>query len=102
MESIEEVKEHCKFVAEGIAKAVDDGEDLGSKFEGSQQIRFLIEKDTDGRPKVVGGWIEADDSGIEVSERGVFKLYGDEYVGTPFDAETAAAMRDFFDTLYWC
>jgi len=57
-------------VAEGIAKAVADGEDLGSKFEGSQQIRFLIEKEADGRPKVVGGWIEADDSGNYVLRQG--------------------------------
>jgi len=102
MNTFDEVKEHCKFVADGIAKAVADGEDLGRKFEGSQQIRFLIEKEADGRPKVAGGWIEADDSGIEVSERGVFKRVGDEYVGTAFDAETSAAMREFFDTVYWC
>jgi len=89
-------------VAEGIAGAIAEGEDLGGKFEGAQQIRFLIEKEADGSPKVVGGWIEADDSGIEVSERGVFKRVGDEYVGTPFDAETSAAMRKFFDTVYWC
>ena len=27
---------------------------------------------------------------------------GDELVGYVFDAETRAAMREFFDTAYWC
>ena len=41
-----------------------------------------------------------DDSGIVVSESGVTKTYGDEIVGYAFDAETRAALVEFFETLH--
>ena len=34
MQTIDEVKEHCRVVGEGIAAAVAAGEDLGRRFEG--------------------------------------------------------------------
>ena len=36
MQTIDEVKRHCRTVGEGIAAAVAAGEDLGAKFEGAQ------------------------------------------------------------------
>ena len=32
MQTIDEVREHCRFVGKGIEKAVADGEDLNAKF----------------------------------------------------------------------
>ena len=56
--------------------------------------------DSSGRdarcPSLFGG------SGIYTAEKGVFKFYGDELVGYAFDSETREAMREFFDTAYWC
>ena len=101
MQTIDEVKEHCREVGEGIAAAVAAGEDLGRRFEGVQSVTFRVEKDG-SEIKVVGGEIAPDDSGIYTTEKGVFKFYGDELVGYVFDAETRAAMREFFDTAYWC
>ena len=37
MQTIEEVKKHCREVGEGIAAAVAAGEDLGKRFEGAQR-----------------------------------------------------------------
>ena len=51
--------------------------------------------------KVVGGEMGGDDSGIVVSESGVTKCWGDEIVGYAFDAETRAALVEFFETLYY-
>ena len=45
MQTIEDVKRHCREVGEGIAAAVAAGEDLGKRFEGVQSITFRIEKD---------------------------------------------------------
>ena len=101
MQTIEEVKEHCRMVGEGIAAAVAEGEDLGKRFEGVQGITFRVEKNG-SEVAVVGGEIAPDDSGIYTTEKGVFKFYGDELVGYAFDAETSEAMREFFDTAYWC
>ena len=101
MQTIDEVKKHCREVGEGIAAAVTAGEDLGKRFEGVQSITFRIEKDG-SEIEVVGGEIAPDDSGIYTTEKGVFKFYGDELVGYAFDSETRAAMREFFDTAYWC
>ena len=39
-----------------------------------------------------------DDSGLVVSESGVTKVWMDEIVGYAFDAETRAAMVEFFET----
>lgn len=40
MQTNDEVKKHCRTVAEGIAAAVAAGEDLGAKFEGAQNINM--------------------------------------------------------------
>ena len=77
------------------------GEDLNAKFEGQiTMLRFKLEKDGGG-VKVVGGEMGGDDSYTVVSECGVTKTYGDEIVGYAFDAETRAALVEFFDTLYF-
>ena len=34
MNTIEDVKNHCRFVGEGVEKAVADGEDLFARFAG--------------------------------------------------------------------
>lgn len=101
MDTISEAKEHCRYVAQGVIEAVANGEDLTGYFEGVQNVRFLVDRGADGKVSVVGGVIEADDSGIEISDRGVFKQYGDEYVGVAFDPETRAAFIEFFGMLYW-
>ena len=99
MQTIDEVKEQCRFVAQGIADAVAADEDLGEKFEGVQMMRFKVEKDG-GDVKIVGGELGGDDSHVTVSESGVTKLWGDEIVGYAFNDETRAAMVEFFDTCY--
>ena len=100
MQTIDEVREHCRDVGKGIEKMVADGEDLRARFEGTQMIRIKVDKDGDG-VKVVGGEMGGDDSGIVVSESGVTKIYSDEIVGYAFDPETRAAMVEFFNTLYY-
>ena len=40
MQTIDEVKKHCRVVGEGIVAAVAAGEDLGKRFEGVQGITF--------------------------------------------------------------
>ena len=99
MQTIEEAKEHCRFVAQGIADAVAADEDLGEKFEGVQMMRFKVEKDG-GDVKIVGGELGGDDSGIVISEEGVTKIFAGQIVGYRFDEETSAALREFFETLY--
>ena len=54
MQTIDEVREHCRLVGKGNEKAVADGEDLNAKFEGQiTMLRFKLEKDggrrSDGR-----------------------------------------------------
>ena len=100
MQTIDEVKAHCRFVGERIEKAVADGEDLTEKFEGTQLIRFKVDKDGDC-VKVVGGEMGGDDSGIVITESSVTKRHGDGIVGYAFDSETRAALVQFFDTLYY-
>ena len=100
MQTMNEVREHCRFVGKGIEKMVADGEDLRARFEGTQMIRIKVDKDGDG-VKVVGGEMGGDDSGIVVSESGVTKTYGDEIVGYAFDVETRATLVEFFNTLYY-
>ena len=100
MQTMNEVREHCRFVGKDIEKMVEDGEDLRARFEGTQMIRFKVDKDGDD-VKVVGGEMGGDDSGIVVSESGVTKVYGDEIVGYAFDSETRDALVEFFDTLYY-
>ena len=100
MQTIDEAREHCRFVGKGIEKMVADGEDLTAKFEGTQLIWFKVDKDGNG-VKVIGGEIGGDDSGLVISESGVTKRHGDEIVGYAFDAETRAALVEFFDTLYF-
>ena len=34
MKTIEDGRSHCRYVGEGIEKAVEDGEDLFARFEG--------------------------------------------------------------------
>ena len=101
MQTIEDVTKHCREVGEGFAAAVAASEDLGKRFEGLQGITFCVEKDG-SEIEVVGAEIAPDDSSIYTTEKGVFKFYGDELVGYAFDRETREAMREFFDTAYWC
>ena len=101
MQTIDEAREHCRFVGKGIEKMVADGEDLRARFEGQiRMLRFKVDKDGDG-VKIIGGEIGGDDSGIVMSESGVTKTYGDEIVGYAFDSETRDALVEFFDTLYY-
>ena len=95
MNTLEEVKEHCRFVGEGIEQLVADGEDLFARFEGTPVLRFKIEKDGNTET-VVGGVLGGDDSGIVVSESGVTKVWGDEVTGYAFNPEARAAMVEFF------
>ena len=99
MKTIEDARNHCRFVGEGIEKAVADGEDLFARFEGTQILRFKVEFEG-GRETVVGGELGGDDSGIVVSESGVTKLFGDEVVGYAFGNETHAALVPFFVASY--
>ena len=99
MQTIDEVKEHCRVVAQGIVDAVAADEDLGEKFEGVQMMQFKVEKDG-ADVKVVGGELGGDDSGIIVSEAGVTKMFAGEIVGYQFDEETRAALIEFFTTCY--
>ena len=100
MQTMDEVRGHCRFVGKDIEKMVADGEDLRARFEGTQMIRIKVDKDGDS-VKVVGGEMGGDDSGIVMSESGVTKTYGDEIVGYAFDPETRAALVEFFNTLYY-
>ena len=100
MQTIDEVKAHCRFVGEGIEKMVADDEDLNAQFEGTQIIRFKVEKNGND-VKVVGGEMDGDDLKIIVSESGVTKEYMGQIVGYPFDAETRAALIEFFTTCYY-
>ena len=100
MQTVDEAREHCRYVGKGIEKMVADGEDLRARFEGTQMIRIKVDKDGDS-VKVVGGEMGGDDSGIVMSESGVTKTYGDEIVGYAFDPETRAALVEFFNTLYY-
>ena len=38
MQTLEEAREHCRFVGKDIEKMVADGEDLGARFEGTQML----------------------------------------------------------------
>ena len=101
MQTIDEVKKHCRDVGHDIEKAVAVGMDLGEYFGGqAPMFRFKVDKDgTD--VKVVGGEMGGDDSHLIISERGVTKIYGDEIVGYAFNPETRAALVEFFNTLYF-
>ena len=100
MQTIDEVKEHCRNVGKRIEKAIEDGVDLGGCFEGqTPMFRFKVDKDGND-VRVVGGEFGGDDSHIVVSERGVTKIYGDEIVGYAFDPETRAALVEFFASHY--
>ncbi len=95
MKTLDDTRKHCRSVGERIEMAVADGEDLGAYFEGTQLLRFKVEKDGNAEA-VVGGELGGDDSGIVVSESGVTKAWGDEVVGYAFDTETSAALVEFF------
>ena len=101
MQTLEDARKHCRFVGERIESAIANGEDLGANFEGTQLLRFKVEKDGNAE-KVVGGELGGDDSGIVVSESGVTKVWGDEIVGYAFDDETRAALVEFFDACFRC
>ena len=100
MQTIDEVKAHCRYVGEGIEKMVADGEDLGARFEGTQIIRFKVDK-VGNDEKVVGGEMEGDVSHVVISESGVTKEYMGQIVGYAFDAETRSALVEFFTTCYY-
>ena len=100
MQTIEEVKEHCRLVGKDIEKIFADGEDLGARFEGTQMIRIKVDKDGND-VKVVGGEMGGDDSGIVVSETGVTQTYGEEIVGYAFDPETRSTLIEFFSSCYY-
>ena len=101
MQTIEEVRKHCRDVGQDIEKAVAAGMDLGEYFEG-QTPMFLFKINKDGNEvKVIGGEMGGDHSYVVVSERGVTKTYGDEIVGYAFDPETRAALVEFFASCYF-
>ena len=101
MQSIEEAREHCRFVGRQIEEAVASEKDLAEYFEGNTPVlRFLVEKNGE-TVEVVGGECGGDDSGIFVSERGVTKRICEEIVGYAFDIETREAMIEFFANLYF-
>ena len=101
MQTIDEVKAHCRDVGHGIEKAIADGVDLREYFDGqTPMFRFKVDKVGD-EVKVVGGEMGGDDSHLIISERGVTKTYGDEIVGYAFDPETRAALAEFFASCYW-
>lgn len=99
MSNIEDAKVHCRFVGEGIERDVAEGKDLCERFEGTQLLRFKVERDG-GEEKVVDGELGGDDSSIIVSESGVTKRWGDEIVGYAFGEETRAALVEFFSMCY--
>ncbi len=100
MQTIEEAREHCRFVGKDIEKMVADGEDLGARFEGTQLIRIKVDKDGND-VKVVGGEMGGDDSGTVMSETGVTKTSGEEIVGSAFDPATRAPIIEFFANCYY-
>ena len=73
--------------------------DLGERFEGTQLLRFKVERGGGGK-KMVGGELGGDDSHVVVSESGVTKRWGDEIVGYVFGEETRAALVEFFSMCY--
>ena len=101
MQTLDDARRHCRSVGERIESAVANGEDLGAYFEGTQLLRFKVEKNGNVE-KVVGGELGGDDSGIVVLESGVMKVWGDEIAGYAFDAETRAALVEFFDACFRC
>lgn len=101
MQTIEEVRKHCRDVGQDIEKAVAAGMDLGEYFGGqAPMFRFKVDKDGN-EVNVVGGEMGGDDSHLIISERGVTKTYGDEIVGYAFDPETRAALVEFFASCYF-
>ena len=101
MQTIDEAREHCRFVGKGIEKVIAEGRDLCEYFEDQMPLlRFKVDKDGND-VKVVGGEGGGDDSGIVVSESGVTKRWGDEIVGYAFDGETRDALIEFFNSLYY-
>lgn len=99
MNTIEEAREHCRFVGEGIERDIAEGKAPVDIFEGTQLLRFKVERDDDDE-KVVGGELGGDDSHVVVSESGVTKRWGDEIVGYAFGEETRAALVEFFSMYY--
>ena len=45
MKTIEDVRNHCRFVGEGIEQCVAERENLFARFEGTQLLRFKVERD---------------------------------------------------------
>ena len=99
MKTIEDARNHCRFVGEGIERDIAEGKDILDIFPSTQLLRFKVERDG-SRETVVGGELGGDDSGIVVSESGVTKLFGDEVVGYAFSSETREAMVEFFAASY--
>lgn len=93
----EKARKWCREVGKAIEACVAEGGDLLAHFEGLPMLRFKVES-AEGRERVVGGEVGGDDSGLVVSESGVTKTWMDEIVGYAFDAETRAAMAEFFET----
>ena len=46
MQTIDEAREHCRFVGKGIEKMVADCEDLRARFEGTQVIRIKTDRNS--------------------------------------------------------
>lgn len=99
MKTIEDVKNHCRFIGEGIERDIAEGKDILDIFPSTPLLRFKVERDGN-RETVVGGELGGDDSNVVVCESGVTKLFGDEIVGYAFDRETRAAMVEFFAATY--
>ena len=70
MKTIEDARNHCRFVGEGIEKDVAAGGNLGERFEGTPMLRFKVEHDG-GKETVVGGELGGGDMlDAEHHERG--------------------------------
>lgn len=96
MKTKEEARELCRQKGKEIEKWLEDGGDLLDFFEGGvSRLLFKVERE-DGVERLVGGEAEGGDSGLVVSESGVTKVWMNEIVGYAFDAETRAAMVEFF------
>ncbi len=100
MQTIEQVREECRYIGKNVEEMVREGKNLCEQFEGTQMICLKIDKEGNS-VKVVGGELGGDDSHVVISESCVTKVYGDEIVGYAFDSETRAARVEFFETLYY-
>jgi len=56
MKTIEDARNHCRYVGEEIEKAVADGEDLFARFEGTPILRSRWSATEAGKPWSAANW----------------------------------------------